>query len=326
VNSLRMLTLAGFIFLCFSQAGVAQNVTGSTTLNIDQSSGVVTATCESDLDSSVQAYYWALVNCFVRDSNGNQIASGSAEDQYGFQGYAQVVLTFNGVPGMTYTAIGTHGGVAQLGDYAEPPPPAHAYYEYIDEYNFTHFAEAPQTYIDSYEWYGPGPETPTRVPTIKPGFTEAMGMFAQIPTSLKVLSVTVLPTGTTGNSGCAPGADYGIKVDITYQVLDQAGSAISKSGMKPLEVVQFAGGSPAGPNPIGPTGNSNSSATTANNGTFHDVPFGLCSPSAITNATQLQIIYIDSVQQKVRQNAVTYNSSSSGHGSMSNGGDLDTSR
>jgi hypothetical protein len=175
-------------------------------------------------------------------------------------------------------------------------------------------------------WDGLGPETGTRSSIQRTGNTKATKNYPQVPTSLQVVTVTVLPTGTTGNSGCAPGADYGIKVDITYQVLDQAGSAISKSGMKPLEVVQFAGGSPAGPNPIGPTDNSNSSTTTANNGTFHDVPFGLCSPSAITNATQLQIIYIDSVQQKVRQNAVTYNSSSSGHGSMSNGGDLNTSR
>jgi hypothetical protein len=69
-----------------------------------------------------------------------------------------------------------------------------------------------------------------------------------------------------------------------------------------------------------------SSATTASDGTFHDVPFGLCSDGPFSNLTQLQIIYINSTSQKVGQNPVTYNSSGSGHGTMSNGNDISAMR
>jgi hypothetical protein len=147
-----------------------------------------------------------------------------------------------------------------------------------------------------------------------------------VPTSLKVLSVTVLPTGTTGNSGCTPATgDYGIALDIQYQVLDQAGSAILKSGMVPKEALQGVGG-PMGPKNIGPSGNSNNTGVTASDGTFHDAPFSMCSMAPFSNANILQIIYIDSLSQKVRQNSFYGSSSASGHGTITNGSDVSTSR
>jgi hypothetical protein len=182
-----------------------------------------------------------------------------------------------------------------------------------------------QTYDGFFQWDGPGPEIQIQHCLVTTGNTKVAKKYPQVPTSLKFLSVTVLPTGTTGKSGCAPGADYGIKVDVKYQVLDQAGNPLKQGGMTPYEAVQFAGGS-ASYNPIGPSGNSNSTATTASDGTFHDVPLGLCSNASLSNVTQLQIIYINSTSQKVRQQTLTYNSSVSGHGSMSNGNDVSATR
>ena len=82
----------------------------------------------------------------------------------------------------------------------------------------------------------------------------------QVPTSLHVMSVSVLPTGTSGDYGCTPNGDYGIKVKITYQVLDQNTRAIQSSLMEPQEEVTgfYINGVPQ-PNPtpnwadIGPT-------------------------------------------------------------------------
>ncbi len=51
--------------------------------------------------------------------------------------------------------------------------------------------------------------------------TPSGGDHVQIPSSLKVLSISTLPTGTSGDYGCLTGSDYGIKLDIKYQVLDQ---------------------------------------------------------------------------------------------------------
>ncbi|MEI9977951.1 MAG: hypothetical protein WDN23_02960 [Edaphobacter sp.] len=182
-----MAIIASLALFGLSGTALAQTVSGSTTIDIDGSTGIVTVTCETDLDDDAQGYYYALVDCVVRDSNGNQIASGASEDQYGVQGYAQVVLTFNGTPGTTYTAIGTHGGVATLSDYAELPPPQHSYYEYDDEFNFESFAENPQTYIDDWNWIGPGPEILTRQNTLKPGSTTATGIRYYTPDELSNL-------------------------------------------------------------------------------------------------------------------------------------------
>lgn len=55
----------------------------------------------------------------------------------------------------------------------------------------------------------------------------------QVPTSLSVLNVTVLPNGQGVNFGCSGLANYGILVDIKYQVLDQNGNPITSANMTP---------------------------------------------------------------------------------------------
>ena len=104
-------------------------------------------------------------------------------------------------------------------------------------------------------------------------YTPTGGDNVQKPTSLKVLSVTVLPNGAGPPNGCPPSANYGIMVDIKYQVLDQNSKAIALSSMTPHETGTHFDGSPLNGD-IGPSaGYPTSSQTTASDGTFHDVPF-----------------------------------------------------
>lgn len=203
--------------LVLSSPALAQTVSGSTTIDIDAATGTVTATCETDLDSDAQGYYYALVDCSVRDSDGNTIASGVSEDQYGIQGYAQVVLTFAGVPGTTYTAIGTHGGVATLSDYAELPPPQQSGYEYDDEFNFGSFAEHPQTYIDDWNWTGPGPEVLTRQGTLKPGFTEATATYIKITYTGQSTALNNTTQSAVVGQQIALTAAYDLPTNLTVQ-------------------------------------------------------------------------------------------------------------
>jgi hypothetical protein len=99
-----------------------------------------------------------------------------------------------------------------------------------------------------------------------------------------------------------------------------------KSGMVPIEIVQGSGGGVTGPQNVGPSGNSNNTGVTASDGTFHDAPFLMCSTGPFSNANILQILYIDSVSQKVRQNSFTGSASASGNGTISNGSDVSASR
>jgi hypothetical protein len=63
----------------------------------------------------------------------------------------------------------------------------------------------------------------------------SQNFFVQIPTKLNVLSVSVLPDGPSPPSGCPASLNYGIMVDIQYQVLDQASNAINSAVMTPHE-------------------------------------------------------------------------------------------
>jgi len=167
-------------------SAVAQGITGSTTIDFDPNTGYVTATCETDLDADAQNWYEAVVDCSVTNDAGASVVSGQYIDHNGDLGYAQVVLTFAGSFGTTYTAVGTHLAVANLGDYAIPPPPQRPYYEYDDYYNFGYFAsEGYPTYPVDYTWLGPGPETQRKTSTIKTGSTSdavtvSQSCFAQL--------------------------------------------------------------------------------------------------------------------------------------------------
>jgi hypothetical protein len=146
----------------------------------------------------------------------------------------------------------------------------------------------------------------------------------QVPTSLKVLSVTVLPNGSGPPNGCPGSANYGIMVDIKYQILDQYGKAIASSSMTPHEKGILFDGTPFDSN-IGPfPGYPTSSKNTATDGTFHDVPLGYCLSIPITNATATQnvtMIMPDGSTPAVRSQTFTVTAAGTinfGHGKITN--------
>jgi hypothetical protein len=326
VNILRLAALACLVCLLLVPAGVAQTITGSTTIDIDPDTGYGIAICQTDLDADTATYYQASVTCRVY-ADGTYIGSRSAVDTRRISGIAMAFFSFAGVPGTTYTAIGIHtANVLYTDDFGNDPATPTYFY---DAYDFSSFETPPvETYLDTFDWVGPGPPVDLPSSFISTGQTTATATDPQVPTSLKFISATVLPTGTTNNSGCTPTTDYGIDVDIKYQVLDQAQppKPILQSGMTPYEALQHADGSFSPASPIGPSVNSNSSATTASDGTFHDVPVGICSAGTFSGANILQIIYINSTSQKVRQNSFTVSSSGAGHGSITNNNDVSKSR
>jgi len=144
----------------------------------------------------------------------------------------------------------------------------------------------------------------------------------QVPTSLKFLSVTVLPDGVSGAVGCPGSAWAGTKVDIKYQVLDQQSSpqAIKSSNMTPHESGTLFSGTSYNNN-IGPvSGYATSSATTAADGTFHDVPFGACANGTFNSltATQNITIIIGGTSYAVRGQTWTLTGTALGHGTIKN--------
>ena len=126
---LSMSLLPGF-------AAFAQNVGISSDVEIDSSSGMVTATCETNLDESAETYYTAKVGCTLTDGSGNNLASG---DQVSSQGDAVVVLQIQGVAGTTYVVNGSHSVQMNYKEeaqdkYDQPGPDRNL--EFIDEFNY----------------------------------------------------------------------------------------------------------------------------------------------------------------------------------------------
>ena len=69
--------------------------------------------------------------------------------------------------------------------------------------------------------------------------------------------------------------NYGIVIDVKYQVLDANSNPINYSSMEPFETgVSFLGATLN--NDVGPSRISTTSKFTAGDGTFHDAPFGVC--------------------------------------------------
>jgi len=135
--------------------------------------------------------------------------------------------------------------------------------------------------------------------------------FVQIPTSLKVISVSLIANGATG--GCAS-TDYGIRIAVNYQVMDQTPSAISSSSMVPQEFVNGVG-----PGNIVPNTNAD--------GTYVDMPIGTCAQKVFTiSETQAVQIAISSNAYSVRTNNFTITGTSAGHGSITNGSDISKTR
>jgi hypothetical protein len=143
------------------------------------------------------------------------------------------------------------------------------------------------------------------------------------------------------DKGLALGKNYGIKIDIKYQVLDAAGAAIQDANMTPHETGTFFTGGNFDLD-IGPVaGYPTSSKNTATDGTFHDVPFGACSPLPISDpgltATQnITIIMSNGTSYPVRSQNWTVTAAGTinfGHGEIKNaisspgsGSDVDKTR
>ncbi len=164
--------------------------------------------------------------------------------------------------------------------------------------------------------------------------SNSINYFVQVPTSLSFLGGSVLPDGTAPPAGCLPSTPYGIFADLQYQVNDQSGAPIQSSSMTPHETGTLFTGESIDNN-IGPVaGYPTSSATTASDGTFHDVPFGYCQNLPISNpgktATQnITIIRPDGVSSPVRSQTWTVTApgaSSFEHGTLKNGSDITVSR
>ncbi|HUJ41728.1 MAG TPA: hypothetical protein VLW54_14395, partial [Candidatus Acidoferrales bacterium] len=155
----------------------------------------------------------------------------------------------------------------------------------------------------------------------------------QVPSSLLVSSVTLLPTGSSGEYGCSPGQDYGIKVAITYQVLDQNQKAIQSNQMEPQETItnQCINGACTNPQPtymdIGPSRISGTSKFTNSSGQFKDAPVGICGVNSFTaTATQDVQILLSGVGYHVRTNNFSISGPASGQGSIIAIPDIDASR
>lgn len=161
--------------LLLSRAGSAQDIVGSTTVDIDPDTGNVLILCETDMDDSAAAYYIPTVTCTVT-ANGTFYGTKTAGPTHGNSATALAAFSFTGVPGTTYAAVGTHGGTIVYEDQNTYSPGQTNYY---DAYNFGYYSannngyETP--YPGTYDW---------------PGF----GSYADLPTK----QVT---TGKTTDSG-----------------------------------------------------------------------------------------------------------------------------
>ena len=154
------------------------------------------------------------------------------------------------------------------------------------------------------------------------------GFFVQIPSSLQVVSASILPTGTSGDYGCTPSGNFGIVLDIKYQTLDQRSppQSILNATMVPHETATLS--SPADQD-ICPSRVSTCTHTTAADGSWHDAPYGGCATGAFSTSYSQNITILVGGQAPgypVRTNNITLSSSGSGHGSISNGSDINKSR
>ena len=138
----KHLAVVLLVLLCslFSaRRAVGQAATGYTSLDYDDSSGVVTAYSETDLDYDIEWDYDAYVGLSVSDDSGALVASGSARD-YDEIGFISITLEFSGTSDVTYTAVGTHKAYANYSDYDyEDFYPYRMYYYYWDTWYFGFF-------------------------------------------------------------------------------------------------------------------------------------------------------------------------------------------
>jgi hypothetical protein len=160
---------------------------------------------------------------------------------------------------------------------------------------------------------------------------DAICQALQSPASLRVESVGLLPDG----SGCPGSQDTGIKIGVTYQVLDLAGHAIARNDMVPQEKVtdtSYDGTSQGDTVPnwtdIGPSRISGTSRFTNEQGQFLDSPWGFCwdVPFDTYKFKQQISVLIGTRRFNVRTNNVTVTGTSLGHGTLTNALDIQKDR
>jgi hypothetical protein len=157
--------------------------------------------------------------------------------------------------------------------------------------------------------------------------TNNVNFYVQIPTSISVLSVDTLSSGSTGDFGCNPAVtgDYGIEVAIHYQVRDQVGDPILSDEMVAQEQTGTTWDDIGGPpDRFATSANFPSLRFTDSNGRFYDVPFGACGigPFTHTDTQPIRIVPLNQNLYLVRTNHFTITSSASGSGTISNGSDI----
>jgi hypothetical protein len=153
----------------------------------------------------------------------------------------------------------------------------------------------------------------------------------QVPTSLKVVSATLIPNSSLSN--CGP-TDAGIVTAIQYQVLDQYTKPMSTANMEPQEKILnlvFNGMSGGDPHPnwgdIGPSGYPGTSKFTDVNGQFLDAPWGACAAFPFTETLTQEIsILLNGVNYPVRISNWTTTASSPMHGTIQNLVDVSLTR
>jgi len=143
---------------------------------------------------------------------------------------------------------------------------------------------------------------------------------APVPTSLKVESATDM---TRSN----PAMNYGIFIDVKYQVLDQNGKPMQSDKMQPMESGAFADGTKYSGPIVSKEADKNH---TQSDGTFHDKPVGLTAPRPMKGpATQKQDITIVMGDKEYKVRSQTYTVTSQGYGKgriVNDLGDIDVTR
>jgi hypothetical protein len=154
----------------------------------------------------------------------------------------------------------------------------------------------------------------------------------QVPGALTVLSSSVAQSSSPYANGCPVNAPYGASIANMYQVLDSSAkhSPMNSASMEPQELTtnELINGIPhvtAAPTwqDIGPSTYPGTSKMTNAQGQFLDAPFTFCAnaPITVTITQAFRVLFLGPAYA-VRTSNWSITSTSIGHGSISNGLDI----
>jgi len=273
----------------------------------DEASGTVVAGCETDVYDD---YYYPIVKCIIWNSEGDPVASGTASEEYGPS--ASVSVGADADLDEVYTV---EGDAAERANYLNAQT-----YAYFDPEDFIYWNLLGSISTDCCFDFYPGPNGPQQGPSVIDDGSVQQQASTPTPAGLSVLDVGVLD--------CPSASNYGISMDIHYQVMDNSSppKALKSSKMRPQEYITWDDGTH-----MTDYGNVVPSPYhTQSDGTFHDVPVADCHLSPFTNkhVTQLMRIYLPASGNvyPVRTNNWVFDSSGLGHGHGTNNNDVEKSR